>query len=262
MNLPAHGTYSRALRHKCHCKLCNSYRIRSAYQRASGTRGRVDATQTRNHIERLTARGWSQDQIAAAAGLNQATISIVLSGRFASVRRTTAAAILNIRLDQTPPIPRGFTNATGTRRRLQALMVLGYNLPNVSRRSGVAQQALHDALVGGCQAVRTSTAEAVARVYRQLATRPAPATRPAEQARNLAMLRGWYGPMAWEDIDDPACEPEPDETTAPRHVHADDVAELAARGLSDAEIGSRLRVSERTVLRARIAHNIPTGVSA
>jgi DNA-binding NarL/FixJ family response regulator len=102
----------------------------------------------------------------------------------------------------------------------------------------------------------------VARVYRQMSTAPAPQSRFAEQARNDAMARGWHGPMAWADIDDPACVPDPDAPTAPRHVHADDVAELAARGLDDEEIGRRLGVSPRTVLRARAAHQIPAGVAA
>lgn len=261
--LPDHGTYSRAILHKCDCaEGCRSYRIRRAYDRSNGVTGRTNATQVRHHIERLIAHGWTQDQIAAATGLNQATISIILSGQYKGVHKRTAAAIFDVRLDQTPPVPRGLVDATGTRRRLQALAVLGYNLTDIARQVGVAQGTLHQTIEGRWERVRTLVATKVARVYRQLSIRPAPPSRHAEQACNQAMALGWHGPMAWADIDDPACVPDPCQATAPRHVHADDVAELAARGLDDDEIGRRLNVSPRTVLRARSAHGIRSGVTA
>jgi lambda repressor-like predicted transcriptional regulator len=266
MSLPAHGQYSRYIRHGCRCQPCRdagrSYRLRLAYDHTNDRRRRIDNTQTRTHIERLTARGWNHAQIAAAAGLNQSTISDQASGRYTTINRRTAAAILNITLDQTPPIPRGLTDATGTRRRLQALMVLGHTLPAIAQRVGAGVSSLQQTVDGRWTHVRSGTAAKVARVYRQMSTAPAPQSRFAEQARNDAMARGWHGPMAWADIDDPACVPDPDAPTAPRHVHADDVAELAARGLDDEEIGRRLGVSPRTVLRARAAHQIPAGVAA
>jgi lambda repressor-like predicted transcriptional regulator len=259
---PAHGTYSRAVLHKCDCKPCQRYRLHAKYDRSNGVRRRTSNTQVRAHAERLSARGWTQTQIAAASGLHQTTVSLILSARFAGCSRTTAAAILNIRLDQDPPIARSLVDTTGTRRRLQALAVLGYSLPEIARQSGVAERALRTVLEGLRPHTRITTASRVARLYRQLATRPAPPTRYAEKARNQAMAAGWHGPMAWADIDDPACVPDPDEPPAPGHVHPDDVTELAARGLNDTQIATRLNVSPRTVLRARLAHNIPTGVAA
>jgi transcriptional regulator with XRE-family HTH domain len=238
------------------------YRRRLAYDRINGIERRVDATQTRAHLERLTARGWTYKQIAAATGLDASTFGVIRSGRYHKVARATATAILAVRLDQAPPIPRGLTDATGTRRRLQALMVLGYPLPDVARQVGVSYFSLIQTAGGNGSTVRTPTAEKVARVYRRLSLAPAPPTRTAELVRNEAMAQGWVGPGAWDDIDDPACEPEPCEVAGPRHLHPDDVAELAGRGLDDREIGRRLGVSDRTVLRARVAHNIPVGVAA
>lgn len=260
--LTDHGTHARAIAGKCDCKPCHSYRLRRAYDRSNGVRRRIDATQTRNHLERLIARGWTYRQIAAATGLDYTTVSVIRSGRFRRVARETAAAILTVRIDQAPPVPRGFTDATGTRRRLQALVFLGYSLPEIARRAGLSYSSLHQTATGRWTSVRTPAATKVAALYRQLSIVPAPQSRTAEQARNQAMARGWHGPMAWDDIDDPACKPEPAEAAAPRHVHANDVAELAAQGLADEEIARRLEVSPRTVLRARTAHNIPTGAAA
>lgn len=264
--LPDHGTYSRYIRHGCRCDLCRdgarAYRRRLGYDHSNGIRRRIDSTQVRVHIERLTARGWTQEQVAAAAGVNQATVSVIMSRPGSQVRRSTAAAIFAVRLDQVAPVPRGLVDATGTRRRLQALMVLGYTIPDVARRVGVGESSLQQTVEGRWTRIKSVTATKVARVYRQLSVTTAPPSRFAEQARNEAMARGWHGPMAWDDIDDPACIPEPDEPLSPGSVSWEDIAELAAQGLDDQTIGRRLRVSPRTVLRARTAHAIPAGVAA
>jgi DNA-binding NarL/FixJ family response regulator len=264
--LPDHGTYSRYSRHRCRCAPCRdagrSYRVRIRYDHTNGRTRLVDNTQARVHTERLTARGWTHQQIAAAAGIGEVTVTDLLSKRTRKSQRSTVAAILRIELNRKPPVPRGMVDATGTRRRLRALMVLGHPVADVARRVGVGVSSLQQTADGRWSTIRASTASKVARVYRELSLVTAPPSRFSEQARNEAMAQGWYGPMAWADIDDPACEPEPSGPPAPRGVHQDDVAELAARGLDDVEIGRRLGVSPRTVLRARIAHNIPAGAAS
>lgn len=251
--MSAHGTYTRAIAAKCDCKPCTSFRIRRAYERSNNIPRRIDATQPRTHLERLIARGWTQDQIAAASGLHQATISIVLSGRFKGVQRTTAAAILNIRLDQTPPIPRGFVNATGTRRRLQALMTLGHTLPDIARRSHIINRGLYEIVDGRWETVRLATANAVASAYRELSQHPAPRTRFAEQARTMAASRGWHGPMAWDDIDDPHAQPQDvhDEHDVKRNALAElrrqEVEHLAGFNVPADEIAARLGMAFSTV---------------
>jgi transcriptional regulator with XRE-family HTH domain len=249
----SHGTYTRAIAGKCGCKPCGSYRLRRAYDRANGVSGRIDATQPRSHLERLLAHGWTQDQIAAATGLNQATISIVLSGRYKGVQKSTAAAILNVRLGQTPPVPRGLIDATGTRRRLQALAAIGYTLPGIARRIRTNERGLYEIADGRWETVRRSTVIAVARVYRELSTRPAPRTRWAEQARAMAAERGWHGPMAWDDIDNPHAEPH--DVHAEPELKRDDLAELrrqevfhlAGFSVPPEEIAARLGIGFTTV---------------
>lgn len=266
MNLPDHGEYSRYARHACRCEPCRGagrrYRLRLGYDRVNGTPRRIDPTQTRHHAERLIARGWTQTQIAAAAGLRGTSVSDVMTGRWTTVSSRTAAAILGIELTQKPPIPKRIIDAIGTRRRLQALMVLGHSMAAVAAQARVGTSTLQQIADGQWDSVRTTTAVKVARAYRRLSLAPALRTLHSELVRNHAMEHGWHGPMAWDDIDNPACKPDPDEPAAPRHVHPDDVADLARLGLDDREIGRRLGLSPRTVLRARSAHNIPAGVAA
>lgn len=266
MTLPAHGTYSRYGRHGCRCNACReagrTYRRLLGYDRVNGIARRIDPTPTRTHAELLIARGWTQAQISVAAGLNSAQVSEVLAGKYATVRRRTADAILSVPLDATPPIPRRIVDATGTRRRLQALMVLGHTLPDIAHRAGVGASTLQQIARGKWVQIRATNAAKVTRVYRELSLVSAPPSLHAEKARNDAMANGWHGPMAWDNIDDPACVPDRDAPTAPQHVNADAVAVLVGKGLDDAEIGRRLGLSPRTVQRARTAHNIPAGVAA
>lgn len=251
--MTTHGTYTRAVASKCGCKPCRGFRHRVAIERSQGVLRRVDATQSRAHLERLLNRGWTQSQIAAAAGFDQSTVSVVISGRHMHVHRDTAAAILNIRLDQMPPIPRGFIDATGTRRRLQALATLGYTLPGIARRIGVSNRNLYEITVHRWGSVRQTTATGVARVYRELSTQPARQSRWSEQARAMAAANGWHGPMAWDDIDDPACKPQTvhDETGLKRNELADlrrqEVHHLTQFSVPPEEIAARLNIGFTTV---------------
>ncbi|NYV72954.1 hypothetical protein, partial [Streptomyces sp. UH6] len=58
-------------------------------------------------------------------------------------------------------------------------------------------------------------------------------------------------------------EDEPVRTLAgaqPADIDLDRLRALAARGMSDGEIGQELRVSSRTILRRRKEHGIPAGL--
>lgn len=251
--MTTHGTYSKAVSGRCDCKPCRSYRHHVAIDRSHGVRRRVDATQPRAHLHRLLGRGWTQKQIAAAAGFDQSTISVILSGRHKHVHRDTAAAILNIRLDKMPPIPRGFIDATGTRRRLQALATLGYTLPTVARSIGVSNRNLYEITVSRWGTVRKTTASSVARIYRELSTQPARRTRWSEQARAMAAAAGWHGPMAWDDIDNPAAQPQTAGVEAElkrndlAEVRREEVLHLAGFNVPPEEIADRLGIGFTTV---------------
>ncbi|MFG2059693.1 hypothetical protein ACGFI9_37345 [Micromonospora sp. NPDC048930] len=98
-------------------------------------------------------------------------------------------------------------DGTGTRRRLQALTVLGWRWQDIGDRMGVTREAVqHTAASSGL--VELATVARVKAVYRDLSTRPGPS--PITAAR--AAAKGWHGPLAWADIDDPTCQPD---TTGP-----------------------------------------------
>lgn len=165
---------------------------------------------------------------------------------------------------------------TGTRRRVQALMVLGHNAETIARASGTGCcRSEVTRLTRRTARVTTGTRDAIRVAYTRLSCRRG----DSAVTRNRALANGWVGPLDWDDIDDPACLPDVafDCVTDPQHVdeiavrracHGDRVtltdhernvvvAELSSRGLSAAEIGARLGVTERTAQRYQRALRAP-----
>lgn len=97
------------------------------------------------------------------------------------------------------PLP---VSAVIPRRKVRALVTVGWSMAEQYRRSGVSHVW---ALARGYQEQTSQhTADAVASMYAELRDMPGPSTR----ARNLGRREGWPPPSAWGDrIDDPAAAP-------------------------------------------------------
>lgn len=113
-------------------------------------------------------------------------------------------------LDHHRGMPR-LVDATGTRRRIEALGALGWTGAQIGVEMGVS-----GAQIGQLRAQRQVTRPLAARmveVYERLATtRPPETTRTerhnASRQRNKAARLGWLPPLAWLDIDDPDEHPD------------------------------------------------------
>lgn len=99
------------------------------------------------------------------------------------------------------------TSALGVRRRLRALVALGWSLRRLAQEldvsSSLAQRWLH------ADQVHPDNHAAVLDLYERLSMRLPPHDHSAEQARRYARAHGWAPPLAWndEDLDDPAARP-------------------------------------------------------
>lgn len=95
-------------------------------------------------------------------------------------------------------------DATGTHRRIQALVALGHTLYDLSVDLGMTTRYAGKVLLA--KKVRPATAEAVDDLYERLSM-----TRPngwiADRARTQAALKGYAPPLAWDDIDNPESVP-------------------------------------------------------
>jgi hypothetical protein len=246
---PSRACYMRGCRHP-ECTTAN-YRYMSALRldHHRGQRRRTDATQTRHHLERLQAAGWAQVQIARAAGLCERTVGDIIQGA-PTISNQTAYAILNIPIGPAPLEGRE-VDATGSMRRIQALVAIGWSLAQQAPRLGFYVTDLGLIANGRRQRVRATTAETIARGYRYWARVPGPGVR----ARNEAVRRGWAGPAAWDEttIDDPTAvpdveQPEPELTRNElAELRRQEIEHLAGFGIAPEEIAARLGIGFTTV---------------
>lgn len=174
--------------------------------------------------------------------------------------------------------------ATGTRRRIQALMTLGWSQAALAAHLGCRQQLLSDALQG--DNVRRTTRDRIATAYEPLSVRRPPADTTGQRMSvnrtiALATRRGWAGPFDWDDIDnDPtpatalAAEDDIDDvdvvavelalggsrvhlTTEERRLA---VVQLHGRHHSDQQIAVLLGCSDKTIIRDRNHLGLPAAV--
>jgi hypothetical protein len=202
----------------------------------------VDAQPAREHVQALQASKIGIRRIAALAGVPAPAISKLLYGQPSAGKAPTkhlrperAAALLSVKVELESLAEATPMDGTGTRRRIQALVAIGWSIPMVAQKAGVSVVTARYCLNGNQVHVRTF--KAVRDLYEQLWNQSPPEgdrnTRAsATKARNTAAKHGWAPPLAWDDIDDPAAEPEG--VGAPKKrgklPPAEDIAWLVAGG--------------------------------
>lgn len=230
-----HGTLRCRKEGKCECGPCRAastaYDSRRYRLRAYGRwQPYTDAEPVRDHVRALQDYGIGLQRIAKLAGLPTGTISRLMYGDpkrgtppSRGVRHTTAEAILGVcpSLDLLGATIQ--VDATGTRRRIQALVVMGWSMSKIAIRIGAAPTNIGKTMRSAT--VYAATARAVRDVYDELWDQAPPEDThrdriAASRARSYARNNGWVSPLAWdEDIDDPSARP--------RGVRRDDAEEAA-----------------------------------
>lgn len=205
----------RAYRHLCGCTPCreaNNAQNRAARKRAAygRTRPMLDATETRIRLGRLSET-MSLNAIARAAGVSKPTVHGLFHGHRVMVTAETRDRIFAV----TAPVllSGSLIDATGTRRRIQALAAAGWAPSIVQDMIGTRHGYVH--LIMKRPQVTVTTARKVAAVYAHLETQSPPVVTTADRHRRSKALaraarNGWAPPDAWwlVDIDDPAAVPD------------------------------------------------------
>lgn len=297
-----HGTYVMYTLDRCRClpcsTACSQYNADRERRLAYGTwEPFVDARPATEHLRALQAAGMGWKRAAAAAGVPESSVYPLLYGRpdrnggapRAKARRETVEALLAVPMPTLDDLGAStIVEGTGTRRRLQALICLGWSVQQLANRHGLDRQALDGALAH--RPVQAKTARAVRELYDDLWDQAPPETNhreriAASRARRRAETMSWAPPLAWDDdtIDDPNALPayRADAMTEDVDHVAIDLAvtgtrrvkltraerwialeRLVTQGLSDRAIGQRLGVSDKTILRDRQDLGLETKWSA
>lgn len=260
--------------HKCRCAGCRA--VVAAYEKARVRRlayGRptlVDAEPVREHLAWLAAQGVSVKQVARLTGIGQGTLSKIVYGTGGRITRrvrpATRDAILAVRPGLEVMADSRLVDATGTRRRLQALVACGWSRTRLDRELGVQAGQVWAIAAGRRDHVEAATARAVRDLYERLWDQAPPVRSSYERGavartRREARGAGWAPPMAWDEeaLDDPAAVPDLGEAvrTTPAGllpIDLDDVAHLARFGVGRAEAQERLGVTWEALVRACRRH--------
>jgi len=260
-------------------------------------KSRVPAAPTLALLADLTSRGWTPGYLSQSLQRSLRSYNSTLTGREVDVTTERRVQRLHATLIHSSPAKvsavqrlaaaertaRKYVDSRATRRRLQALLRLGWTVQQLGAALGRSSQRLEWVL--DSHRVTAATAQQVSDIYERLSLGPPTTTTPeqqeaAEHARTRALRCGWLAPLAWDDIDN-----DPDPGPSPAHLHASDPHDLdeiaieravagglplpaltaleqaeAVRRLTDTghslnEIAERLSTTSRTVSRRRSAHH-------
>ena len=262
---PHHRNLNCYKHYDCRLPACvarhSAYSRRVHRQRGYGTwQPFVDAEPVRQHLLLLIDYGISFEQTAKIAGLKATAVAGLLypmggRGIKQRMRAETADRILAVK-----PVPENLNelrpiDATGTRRRLQALVAIGFPFMRLGEHLPIHPNQVH--YVASGRRVQAKTARAVADLYDQLWNQD-PANygiRPSTslKVKRYAEAKGWAPPAAWDDdtIDDPDAQPDLGAQT-PRYIAlAENALELEkGQGYTRQQAADRLGVNKEALQQA------------
>jgi transcriptional regulator with XRE-family HTH domain len=265
-----HGTYAKYSVEGCRCEQCRAVvRVYSNQRNRLKAYGQwqpyVDAEPARQHVKALMAYGIGWMRIADLAGVPRGSVSRLLYGATNPprppshrIRPETEQKLLAV---TATPENRGATtgvDATGTRRRLQALVAVGWSIRRMAVRLGMEHATLSTVANGSRTTVYASTAQAVAALYDDLWNQQPPQATKNERvsvvkAKRQAQRLRWAPPGAWDDdeIDNPDARPNLGTKSKRGDAMVEDSDWLIAHGDTLEQAAERLGVQPATLRRAR-----------
>ncbi|MEU8040928.1 hypothetical protein [Streptosporangium sp. NPDC049078] len=181
----------------------------------------TDAEPARTHVRTLMAYRIGTYRIAELADVPRSVICRLLYGEphnnrppLQRIRPDVERKLLAVQAVPANLAPTRTINATGTRRRLQALVAIGWSLRTIADRLGMSHVNVAKIARAGITAVYPATADAVTALCEELWKQQPPTTTTAERisvakALKHAAAHGWVVLACWDDdtIDDPDATP-------------------------------------------------------
>lgn len=163
----------------------------------------------REHVTALEAAGLTRRSIAVLAGVSPQSVTRLMRGDYDSMQRRVADALLRVRADRVlnRPDPEGFVPALGARRRIRALLAIGWTHETMAAAAGLHAKKTALVLNQAGDLVARVTHDQIDAAYHQLSMTPG----PSRLTRLRAARLGYPPPLAWDDetLDDPDGLPAP-----------------------------------------------------
>lgn len=178
----------------------------------------VDAEPTRQHVQAIRDAGMSVKNLSEVTGVTISTLDYLIYGSgdyppAAQIRTESARTLLAYWPKLDDYVDGAVIDATGTRRRLQALGSAGWPATAIHRRVGFGNvKTIENARYN--KQVTARLARAVRTLYESVSSRNAEhyGITPwvAARCRGHAASLNWQRPQVWDDdtIDDPTARPE------------------------------------------------------
>ena len=235
----------------CRCQGCSSDRARRQKVRRWRGPTRVPADRTREHLDRLHQHlSWTE--LAALTNSERGTLRAIHQGRTSTVYRTTEAAILAVKPREARS---GYVDRTGTWRRLQALMALGWSLAAISRESGHSDKWA--GMLLNSERISFRSRDTIRATYDRLWNQRPPQETIGErvsvgQTLAIATKYGFAPPLAWDDdeIDDPAATPHDWQRGDRTLASGAELVEAVELGASIGDLCERFGLQPRSIHRA------------
>jgi len=147
-----HGTRKAYVLDRCRCEPCTAANRFEAQRRRKAIaygrwQGLVPAGAAREHVQQLRSVGISLQRIATSSGVGYGTVARLAYGNASSrqppterLRHDTEQRLLKMRAGAGTVPPGARVEATGSRRRLQALVAAGWPLPTLAQRLAEAPE--------------------------------------------------------------------------------------------------------------------------
>lgn len=242
-------------RYGCKLEICLEAQRRAVRENHKEGGARIDCAEVRQYTVKLVNSGMSVIDISDCSGVSQTQVRSIFRGKAERVHRVTAEAILGIPFPEYGRLPDtdGLTDATGARRRLQALTVQGFSIGFMARQNDDPVRTLSVLRHGARTQIRISRLRTIVALHDEFWDRdPREAGLAASavtRAKAWAEGKKWWPTEAWDDIDDPDCKPK---IGTPRYVAlTEDARELMdEHGQTRKQAALRLGVKTDTLTAA------------
>ena len=181
-----------------------AYRKRWRYDRDRGIARTVDVAEVRAHLTALRAAGMTWRAIGEVCGVTASALCSIGGGATTTINAGRARRVLAVRPGAVYARANaaGHVPAVGARRRIRALLAIGWTHAHIAEAAGIPPRRPALILSQAGDMVTLDAHDRIADAYDELSMRQGPS------ARNRRL--GYPPPLAWDDetIDDPRARPE------------------------------------------------------